>query len=423
MDQREIFATYESDVRSYCRNFPVVFTTAKGSIVTDVDGTQYIDFFNGAGALNYGHNNEYIKSKVIEYLEGDGIMHWLDMMTVPKAELISYMEENVLKPRGLEYKLMFPGPTGTNAIEAALKTARKKTGRTDVWALMGGFHGMTEGALSVSSDEHSRKGAGVPLHYVQHIPAPYMFPGFDTVEYMQKLLDDDHSGVTKPAALLLETVQAEGGIYVLGTDYLKKVREFCTKNDIILIVDDIQVGCGRTGSFFSFEPAGIVPDMVCLSKSIGGIGLPFALVLLKPEIDCLNPGEHNGTFRGNQLGFVASKASLEYMNAEHVPDQAKERGEIIGNFLHQDVDALSVRYHYPIDIRGIGCIWGVDMGTGKMSKKVQNECFKNGLILERAGRDDSVVKIMPSLVIPKDQLQQGLEILKNAVETVLRENA
>ena len=416
MAKQEIFQTYESEVRSYCRNFPAVFTTAVGSVVTDVDGKDYIDFFNGAGALNYGHNNPYIKSKVIEYLQGDGIMHWLDMMTAPKAELIETMEEKILKPRGLDYKIMFPGPTGTNAIEAALKVARKAKGRSNIWAYMGAFHGMTLGAMALTTDRTDRKASGVTLDNCTHIPAPYMFPELDTIKYMQTLLDDDHSGVEKPAAIILETIQAEGGIYVISEQYLRDLREFCTKNDILLIIDDIQAGCARSGWFFSFERAGIVPDIVCMSKSIGGIGLPLALVLLKPEIDCLKPGEHNGTFRGNQLAFVASKASLEFMLDAEVEKGVKEREAIIKAALTKIIEKHQDKN---LEMRGIGCMWGIEMHTNAMSKAVLNECFKNGLILERAGRDDSVVKIMPSLVIPLDLLEKGLQIVSDAVDTVL----
>ena len=413
MNDEKIFEQYESNVRSYCRNFPAVFAKSKGSVITDCNGVDYIDFFNGAGALNYGHNNDYIKAKVIDYLINDGLTHGLDMMTVPKAELISTLEEKVLKPRGLDYKVMFPGPTGTNAVEAALKLARKYTHRRTVWALMGAFHGMTLGALSLTSDQDSRGGAGVPLNDVVHIPAPYMFPDFDTIEYMETLLADDHSATEKPAAFILETVQAEGGIYVLEVDYLKRVREFCDKHGIIMIVDDIQVGCARTGTFFSFERAGIVPDMVVLSKSIGGYGFPFALTLFKPEFDVFSPGEHNGTFRGNQIAIVASKAGLEFMLDNNVEKMARDKGEIIRKFLAENIEPLG------ITVRGIGCIWGIDMLCSDRSQAVVRYCFEHNVILERAGRDNCMVKIMPALVIEDDLLLKGLEVVKDAVLSVI----
>lgn len=410
MQGKEIFTTYESEVRSYCRSFPEIFTKAKGSILTDVNGKEYIDFFNGAGAVNYGHNNDYIKEKLVDYLMSDGIIHSLDMMTVPKEEFIDFFQEKVLKARNLDYKIMFPGPTGTNAVEAALKLARKVKKRNMVWAFMGCFHGMTLGALALTSDAGSRGGAGVSLTDVYHIPAPYMFPELDTIKYMQTLLDDDHSGVEKPAALFVETVQAEGGVRVLSNEYLKALREFCTKNDILMIIDDIQVGCARTGTFFSFERAGIEPDMFTMSKSIGGYGMPFALTLFKPEYDIWTPGEHNGTFRGNQLSMVAAKAGLEYMLDNNIEAEVKRKEAIVKDYFEKNIASDTVK------VRGIGLIWGVEVADGKTALAVADRCFENGLVIERAGRDNNVVKLMPALTIPDELLIKGLEIIKNSIE-------
>lgn len=413
------FEEYESQVRSYCRNFPTVFTTAKGSFLYDEDGKEYIDFFCGAGGLNYGHNNEYIKGKVLEYLRSDGVMHALDMYTAPKREFLEFYEEKILKPRGLNYKIQFPGPTGTNAVEAALKLARKVTGRNNVFAMMGGFHGMTLGSLALTTDASSRAGAGVPLYNVTHIPAPYMFPELDTIHYMETLLTDDHSGVEKPAAIVLETVQADGGINPFPVEWLQRVRTLCDKYDILMIVDDIQVGCARTGWFFSFERAGIVPDIVTQSKSIGGYGMPFALVLIKPELDIWSPGEHNGTFRGYQLSMVAAKAGLEVMLDEHVEDKVRGQEKIIAQYMDEITALDSAR----VRTRGIGFIWGVDLyhcdPEGKASKQVLDLCFQNGLIVERVGRGNAVVKVMPDLLIDEATLRRGLDILKNAVAQVL----
>ncbi len=419
----QIFETYESEVRSYCRRFPTVFSKAKGSKLFDELGNEYIDFFCGAGAVNYGHNNNYIKPKLIDYIMSDGIMHSLDMYTTPKREFIEFMEEKILQPRGLQgYKIMFPGPTGTNAVEAALKLARKVKGRSNVFALTGCFHGMTLGALSLTTDKTARKGAGVKLHDVIHIPAPYNYPEFDTVQYMQDLLDDDHSAVEKPCALIIETVQAEGGIWVFENEYLQKVRKFCDDNDILLIIDDIQVGCARTGTYFSFERAGIQPDIFVMSKSIGGYGLPFALTIFKGELDKWTPGEHNGTFRGNQLAMVAAKAGLEFMLKENVEQQAKDNGEVIRTYIENEILPLDSR----LKVRGIGMIWGIefaDIPVQGMSKKVTEKAFNRKLIVECAGRKDSVVKIMPPLVIEREVLMEGLAKLKGAVEDCLKELA
>lgn len=408
-----VFERYESEVRSYCRSFPTVFSRAKGSTLTDSEGKSYIDFFCGAGALNYGHNNEYIKRKVIDYMEADGVVHALDMYTEAKSDFIDFFQNKVLIPRGFDYKIQFPGPTGTNAVEAALKLARKVKGRSGVFALMGAFHGMTLGALALTTDAGSRAGAGVSLGDVTHIPAPYMFGGLDVIGYMQTLIDDDHSGVDKPAALVIETVQAEGGIYVFDNGFLRGAEKFCRDNDILLIVDDIQVGCARTGTYFSFERAGIVPDIAVLSKSIGGYGMPFSLVLLRPELDKWSPGEHNGTFRGYQPSIVAAKAGLEFMLSEHIEDRVAELGEIFKDFLETRVASLDAR----ITVRGMGCIWGVDFAAfgDDTSARVMRACFAKGLIVERVGRNNSVVKLMPPLVISEEELLRGLEILASAV--------
>lgn len=415
MEQKKIFETYESEVRSYCRSFPAVFQKAKGSIITDVNGKEYLDFFCGAGAVNYGHNNDYIKEKMISYLQNDGILHALDMMTDSKSEFLEFFEEQILKPRDLDYKVMFVGPTGTNGVEAALKLARKVKQREQIWALMGCFHGMTLASLALTSDKDSRKGAGIPLEYVTHIPAPYMFKNLDTISYMETLLTDDHSGVEKPAALIIETVQAEGGIHVFEKDWLRRVRKFCDQYDILLIVDDIQVGCARTGTFFSFERANIVPDMVILSKSIGGAGLPFALTLFKPELDIWTPGEHNGTFRGNQLAIVAAKAGLEYLLEHQIEAEVQRKSKIIESYLKEQIPANQAT------IRGIGMIWGIDVYNGKTSSAITKKCFEDGLIIERAGRDNSVVKLMPALTISDSQLLHGLTIICNAVNTMIHQ--
>ena len=414
------FETYESEVRSYCRNFPAVFTTAKGPFLYDEDGREYIDFFCGAGGLNYGHNNDYIKSRLLSYLESDGVMHALDMYTVPKREFIEFYEEKILKPRGLNYKIQFAGPTGTNAVEAALKLARKVKKRTNIFAMMGAFHGMTLGSIAMTTDASSRAGAGVPLTNVTHIPAPYMFPELDTLNYIETLLTDDHSGVDKPAAIVLETVQADGGINVFDVEWLKGIRAICDKHDILMVVDDVQVGCARTGTFFSFERAGIVPDIVTQSKSICGYGMPFALVLIRPELDLWEPGEHNGTFRGYQLSMIAAKAGLEVMLNEHVEERVQKLSAVIAQAM-EEIQALSPE---KIKTRGMGFVWGVDFWRfdhdGVTSKKVLDECFKNGLIVERVGRGNTVVKVMPELLIEEETLKKGLDILKNSISNVIR---
>ncbi len=413
-----IFERIESNVRSYSRSFPVVFTKAKMSKMYDEAGKEYIDFFDGAGALNYGHNNDFIKERIINYIAGDGISHALDMFTGAKGDFFTCFEEKILKPRDMNYKIMSCAPTGTNAVEAALKLARKNTGRNGVFAFTGSFHGMTIGSLSVTSGKTIRAGAGEPLYGTTFIPHPNTFPG-DCIAYMENVITDEYSGVEKPAAIILETVQAEGGIVVMSEQFLRDLRALCDRHGILMIIDDIQVGCGRTGKFFSFERAGIQPDMVTLSKSISGYGLPMSLLLLKPELDIFKPGEHNGTFRGNQMAFVGAQAALEYREMVNLEAKTMENAEIISNF----VDARILPLNDKLQHRGIGMIHGVDFhhaqGDKDIAGMVARECFENGLIIERAGPNDCVVKIMPALTIDKDELIKGLEIIEAAIKKLI----
>lgn len=412
-----VFENIESNVRSYCRSFPTVFTTAKGSVMTDENGKEYVDFFAGAGALNYGHNPEAINQKLIAYLQSDGIVHSMDMYTAPKRDFLEYFQENILAPRGLNYKIQFAGPTGTNAVEAAIKLARKVKGRENIFAFMGAFHGMTLGSLALTTDRCSREGAGQTLQNVTHIPAPDMFPGLDTIAYMDRLITDDHSGVEKPAAIILETVQADGGINVFDAKWLQDLRALCDKHDLLLITDDIQVGCGRTGTFFSFERANIIPDIVTISKSIGGCGLPLALVLFKPELDVWEPGQHTGTFRGNQLSLIAGKAALEIFVSEKLANEVQRKAKIVEHYLKNEIESIDSR----IKTRGIGLIWGVDFSAFNkdMTKPLIAACFRNGLIIERVGRENNVLKIMPPLVIEDDLLLKGLDIIKKSILEIL----
>lgn len=413
-----IFDEKESNVRSYCRNFPIVFDRAKNAELFSNTGQRYIDFFSGAGAMNYGHNNPYVKEKIVEYIMKDSIMHGLDMYTVAKREFISTLYEIILKPRNLDYKIMFCGSTGTNAVEAALKLARKNKQRTNVFAFSGAFHGMSLGSLAITSDSFSRAGAATFLPNVTFVPYyNALKTPQDSLDYIDWILTDDHSGIDKPAAIFLETVQAEGGINVAPIGWLKGIRDICDRHGILLICDDIQVGIYRTGTFFSFERANIVPDMVILSKSISAYGLPMSILLMRPELDIFEPAEHNGTFRGNQLAFVGAAAGIDYLIQNNMELMVKEREFIISDYLTKEILALDTR----LSIRGIGMIWGIDFSAinGVLSKAAMRTCVKNHLILERAGRGDCVLKILPPLTIEKEVLIEGLNTVKNAVKNVL----
>lgn len=415
-----IFEENESSVRSYCRKYPVVFKKAKGSYIYDQDGKAYLDFLAGCGALNYGHNNDEIKGAVIDYLMNDNISHAMDMYTEAKAEFIETFKAEILDKRDLQYRIMFCGSTGTNAVEAALKLARKNKKRSNIIAFMGAFHGMTLGSLALTTDKTSREGAGVSLDNVTFIPYESGFhTKLDSLDYLETILLDDHSGVEKPAAVIVETVQAEGGIYVASVEWLKKLEKICHDNDILLIVDDIQVGCSRTGTFFSFERAGIKPDMVTLSKSIGGYGFPMSLLLIRDELDIWKPAEHNGTFRGNQVAFVAAKKALEYNVNHNLNDDVKKKGEFVKDYIEKNILPLNK----DITLRGIGLIWGIDFGKlengGDIAHKIADKCFEKQMIIERAGRGDSVVKLLPPLTISEEELKKGIDIITESCKEVL----
>lgn len=410
-----IFEILESNVRSYCRTFPDVFCAAKGSMMYSESGKEYIDFLSGAGALNYGHNNEFIKQRILTYISSDNIIHGLDIHTPAKREFIDKLSEIVLKPGNLNHKIQFCGPTGTNAVEAALKLARKVKKRTNVFAFMGSFHGMSLGSLSVSSNISDREGAGQPLGNVTFMPFPSGFmSNIDTIGYIEAILSDDHSGIEKPAAIILETVQGEGGVVEAPVEWLRNLRILCDRHEILLICDEIQTGCGRTGPFFSFQRAGIIPDMITVSKSISGIGLPMSLLLIKPELDIWKPAEHNGTFRGNQLAFVGGTAALELSKYENLQGQVKLKESVIKRYFEQEILPISKN----LKVRGLGMMWGIDFSLFSrkdIPKKIVSYCYENGLIIERAGRNGSVVKLMPALTVEIELLEKGCSIIKKAI--------
>ena len=413
-----IFEQYESEVRGYCRTFPTVFSSAKGAWMTDISGQRYLDFFSGAGVLNYGHNNDRIKQPLVRYLLGDGITHTLDMYSEAKQRFIQRFNDIILKPRGLSYKFQFPGPTGTNAVEAALKLARKVTGRQTVVNFTNAFHGMTLGSLAVTGNSFKRAGAGVPLHHTASVPFEgYLGKDTDTLEYLKAMLVDNGSGLELPAAVIVETVQAEGGVNVATMQWLKELREITKAHDILLIIDDIQVGCGRTGAFFSFEDAGIEPDIITLSKSLSGYGLPLALVLMKPELDVWSPGEHNGTFRGHCPAFVTATAALDFWVDNTFEMSVRKKSKIVERRLNAMVQDEGL----DASVRGRGLIWGVEFADCKLAGQISQACFERGMIVETAGIDDQVLKLLPSLTIEESDLNHGLDIIEQSLQAIMQE--
>lgn len=408
------FERLESNVRSYCRSFPTVFQTASGHTLVDERGRGYTDFFAGAGALNYGHNPAPLKEALLEYLTSDGVTHSLDLYTSAKRRFLDQLEQVVLAPRGLEYRVMFPGPTGTNAVESALKLARKVTGRTEVVSFTNGFHGMTLGSLSVTGNQGKRNGAHVPLTHATAMPFDgYLGEGVDTLDLFENMLRDRSSGLDTPAAVILETVQAEGGVNVARIEWLRRLERVCREHGILTIVDDIQVGCGRTGPFFSFERAGLTPDIVTLSKSLSGYGTPLSVVLIRPDLDAWAPGEHNGTFRGHNLAFVTAAAALEhYWASDELTADVGRKAQLIARGLDRIV---SEHPQLITERRGLGMIQGIVFTDPKLASAASKAAFERGLIIETAGSQDEVLKVLPPLTIDEAALANGLDIVSNAV--------
>jgi diaminobutyrate-2-oxoglutarate transaminase len=409
-----IFERRESEVRSYSRTWPVVFGRAAGSWIYAVDGTPYLDFFAGAGALNYGHNNSVLKRALIDYLEHDGVTHALDMWTVARADLLQMLEEKILAPRGLNYKVVFPGPAGTNAVEAALKLARKVTGRQWVAYFSHAFHGVTLGALSVNGNPVARRSAGIPLSHCVELPYD---EHLTHVADLEGLLAASAGGLAGTAAVIVETVQGEGGLNAACDQWLRELATVCGRNRILLIIDDIQMGCGRVGSFFSFEDAGIEPDIVCLSKSISGYGLPMALTLIRPELDVWKPAEHNGTFRGFNLAFVTGAESMRaYWSDDELEKSTRTKGERVAGGLEQIVAA------YPeagLAARGRGLARGLRTASGEMARWISMAAFERGLLVETCGLEGEVVKLMPPLTVASGDVDRALEILDASVKSAL----
>ena len=412
----DVFARLESEVRSYSRAFPRVFCSAKNARQVDEDGRSYVDFFAGAGVLNFGHNDERMKKALIAFLEADGVAHSLDMCTDAKRRFLTRFEEVILRPRGMRYKMQFTGPTGTNAVEAALKLARKVTGRRSIVSFTDGFHGMTLGALACTGNGLHRGAAGVPLNDVIRVPFDgYLGPETDTLEALRRELADPSSGITPPAAFLLETIQAEGGVNVARPEWLRAVQDLARQHDSLFILDDIQVGCGRTGPYFSFEEMGLDPDVVCLAKGIGGYGLPLAMLLVKPERDRWAPGEHTGTFRGQGLSFVAGAEALSYFEDGRFGDEVRRKGAHTDERLRKMIDRhpkLGLR------LRSKGMIHGLDFGDGGRASRASKEAFERGLIIATCGPGGRVLKVMAPLTIGDDDLDEGLDLLEAAIGAI-----
>lgn len=411
----EIFARRESEARSYCRGIPAVFTSAKGSVLTDQDGREYIDFLAGCSSLNYGHNDPEMKTALVEHIMADGLAHGLDLHTTAKAEFLSAFERHILVPRDMDHRVMFTGPTGANAVEAAMKIARKSTGRTNIIAFTNGFHGVTMGALAATGNGYHRGGAGMEPHGVTRMPYFEFSPNIDSAELLDQMLSDSSGGIDAPAAIMLETVQGEGGLNAASPEFVQRIAEIAKKNGALLIVDDIQAGCGRCGSFFSFENMGVTPDLVTMAKSVSGFGLPLALVLVRPEHDVFGPAEHNGTFRGNTHAFITARVAVEkFWSDDSFQNELKEKAELIETRLQELADLVPGAY-----LKGRGLMRGADVGSGELAGAICARAYEKGLVIETSGNEDQVVKVLAPLTTPIETFTKGFDILLESAREIL----
>lgn len=407
------FASYESEIRAYSRTYPAVFVRGDNARQVDEAGKTYIDFYAGAGVLNFGHNNPDMTEAMVDYLQSGGVIHSLDMMTPPKREFIKAFVETILKPRDMDYKLQFMGPTGTNAVEAALKLARKVTGRQNIVAFTQGFHGMTLGALACTANAYFRDAGGVPLNHVIRSPFEnHAGGGLESLQALGEVFKNSSGGLEKPAAFLVEVVQAEGGVNVATKAWMQALQKLAKEQGALLIIDDIQAGCGRTGHYFSFEDLDIDPDIITLAKGIGGIGTPMAMNLVKAEHDQhWQPGEHTGTFRGQNLSFVAGREALRYFDDDQLLSETRRKGEIMRLALQKIVEAYADKC---FSVRGKGMMQAIDIQDGTLAKAIANDCFEHGMLFGPCGIGGAVLKLIPPLTIPDEELHQGLIILKEA---------
>jgi diaminobutyrate-2-oxoglutarate transaminase len=414
----DIYSRRESEARSYCRSFPTSFVKATGSELTDATGRTYIDFLAGCSSLNYGHNDPDMKAALIDHITADGITHGLDMHSGAKADFLRAFEDIILKPRGMDYKVMMTGPTGTNAVEAAMKLARKVTGRRNIIAFTNGFHGMTMGALSCTGNSSKRAGAGGgSLCGTTHMPFEGAFgEDVDSLRIIEEMLGNPSSGVDAPAAFIIEPVQGEGGLNAASTAFMQGIARIAKDHGALLIVDDIQAGCGRTGTFFSFEEMGIEPDLIPMAKSFSGMGLPFAALLIKPEHDIWGPAEHNGTFRGNTHAFVTARVALEKFWRDDAFQQGiAAKAEMLRDALSRIADTIPGAL-----LKGRCMMQGVDVGCGDLAGAICARAYQKGLIIETSGAHDEVVKVLAPLTTPEDTFANGLDILAQAVRDVTK---
>ncbi len=415
---------HESSAVSYSRGMPMAVRRGRGATVEDVDGNVYIDFFAGAGVLNFGHSNPDVIAAAKAQI--DDLTHTLDIPSPPRQALMDKLRERL--PPELT-RCLFGGPTGSDAVESAMKLAKFNTGRPGMIAFEGSYHGMTAGALSLTSGRSFRQGFLPLLGEIHFLPYAYCYRcafgrkagacDLECAAFVDHVLEDPHSGVGRPAALIVEAVQGEGGTIVPPREFLPRLAEACRRHEVLLIVDEVQAGFGRTGRMFAFEHSETVPDIMVMSKALGGAGFPISAIAYREKLDTFPPGKHIGTFRGNVIAFAAGAAALGFMDRTDLAGHAAGLGEwMLGRL--KELESTS-----PIigEARGLGLMMGVEFVKDKatkapasdLAKAVRGFCHKHGLLIEVGGHYDNVARFLPPLVLTRDLAEKGLEVFAEAV--------
>ncbi|MGH8550696.1 MAG: diaminobutyrate--2-oxoglutarate transaminase [Methylococcales bacterium] len=430
---------FESNARTYPRKLPIAIRRAEGIFVEDTDGRRYIDCLAGAGSLALGHYHPVVV-EAVQCAVADGVpWQTLDLTTPIKDAFVEQLFDSLPREFTASARIQFCGPSGADAIEAALKLVKTATGRRSILAFHGAYHGMTHGALGLTGETGPKLAVAGLMAEVHFLPFPYAYRcpfnlgGEATwqasIAYIERLLDDTNSGITPPAAMILEAVQGEGGVIPAPDGWLKEIRRITRERDIPLIVDEVQTGVGRTGRLYAFEHAGILPDVLVLSKAIGG-GLPLSVVVYHESLDQWQPGAHAGTFRGNQLAMAAGTATLRFVKEQGLDEYAGKMGERLMEHLRH------IKANFPSlgDIRGRGLMIGVEVEDARsapdrlgayptypeLARRIQKECLERGLILELGGRKGSVVRFLPPLIVTTDDIDRIVAIFYDAVEAVLK---
>jgi len=417
----------EGSVVSYPKNIPIAIKRAKGATVEDVDGNLFIDFFAGAGVVNLGHSNEEVLRPVYEQMSE--LIHALDFPTQNKMDAISHILNSLPAHLHGQYKVSFGGPTGSDAVEAAIKLAKIKTGRDTVLAFSGGYHGMSSGALALTSDVNFRRKLSSLVPNIHFVPFSYCYRcpfgkesdscNTDCFEYIKNVIENSHSGIPLPAAIIVEPVQGEGGNIPFKKGFLEKLVQLARKHGIVVIFDEIQSGFFRTGKFLSFMNTDTAPDIVTISKGLGGVGLPISGLIYRKDVEAWGPGDHIGTFRGNQASLAAANAAFEFIEKYKVADHAREMGQ----YLMSRLKELNMVSPYIGDIRGLGLMVGVEFVKDKTTKEpfpefvqhFRKHCLRRGLLFEVGGHYSNVVRLVPPLIITPKMIDSALSIMKESI--------